>query len=537
MKIALAQLNYIIGDVEGNASKIIDSIKRAKEQQADIVLFAELALSGYPPLDLLTYPSFIKRCEDALQLIAKECNDIAALVGSPTINADIRGKNLYNSACFLANGKVEFVQHKALLPDYDIFDEYRYFEPFTTPRILNYKGKTIAIAICEDIWEVGEPSMYDHQPLEELSKHKPDFLLNIAASPFQYLKAEQRKEVLRKNATTYNLPIYYLNHVGAQTDLIFDGGSMYCNATGEIFQELPYFKEEVRIINTEAISLQPAQQKMERYEEALILGVRDFFKKQGFTKAVLGLSGGIDSALTATIACKALGAQNVLGVLMPSQYSSDHSIKDAEDLASNLGCQTYTLPIKDAFEAIEQTLKPPFEGTNPGLAEENIQARIRGLLLMGISNKLGHILLNTTNKSEAAVGYGTLYGDLCGGLSVLADVYKTEVFELCEFINRNEEIIPRNTITKAPSAELRPDQKDSDSLPEYPLLDAILQRFIEETESKEQIIAAGFDETVVNKVIRMVNLNEYKRFQTAPILRVSKKAFGNGRKMPLVGKL
>ncbi len=328
-----------------------------------------------------------------------------------------------------------------------------------------------------------------------------------------------------------------MNHVGAQTDLVFDGGSMYCNANGDVIQELPYFREEIRVIDTDAVSLQPEWSKMERIEEALVTGVRDFFRKQGFTKAVLGLSGGIDSALTAAIACKALGPANVLGVLMPSAYSSDHSIKDAEDLASNLGCNSYMLPIQDPFNSMLATLEKPFEGTDPGIAEENLQARIRGTLLMGISNKLGYILLNTTNKSEAAVGYGTLYGDLCGGLSVLADVYKTEVFELCRHINRDREIIPHNTMVKPPSAELRPDQKDSDSLPEYPVLDAILFRYIEQVESKELIVAAGFDVQVVEKVLRLVNGNEYKRFQTAPIIRVSRKAFGFGRKMPLVGRI
>ncbi len=537
MRIALAQLNYIVGDVEGNAERIINTINSAKDQQVDIVVFAELALCGYPALDLLTYPSFIDRCEKELARIASHCTGIASVVGAPTRNSDKRGKPLYNSACFLADGGLLFTQHKALLPDYDVFDEYRYFEPFEKPKILQYKDHKIAIAICEDIWEVGEVGLYDHLPLEELSKFKPDFLINIAASPFNTNQAEIRKEVVQKNATTYNLPIYYVNHVGAQTELVFDGGSLYCNAQGEIKQEMPYFHEEVRIIDTESTSLQAEQSKMQRIEEALILGVRDFFRKQGFTKAILGLSGGIDSALTAAIACKALGAANVLGVLMPSPYSSDHSIQDAEDLASNLGCASFRLPIEKPFTAFLETLAKPFEGTASGIAEENLQARIRGTLLMGISNKLGYILLNTTNKSEAAVGYGTLYGDLCGGLSVLADVYKTEIFELCKWINKEQEIIPHNTLVKPPSAELRPDQKDSDSLPEYPILDAILYRFIEGVESKTQIIDAGFDADVVNKVIKLVNQNEYKRWQTAPILRVSKKAFGNGRAMPLVGKL
>lgn len=536
MKVALAQLNYIIGDVEGNSRKIIDCIKQ-HTGKADILVFSELAVSGYPPQDLLTYPSFLDRCEAALRDIASHCIDIAVIVGCPTRSNSTRGKALFNSACFLAEGALQFTQQKSLLPDYDIFDEYRYFEPFSEPKMLEYKGKKIAIAICEDIWEVGTPSLYKRQPLEFEALQGADFLINIAASPFNHNQAALRRTVLRKNAQRYNLPVYYVNHVGAQTDLIFDGGSLYCNALGDIVHELAYFEEEIRVIEPETLTVQPEYSRLERMEKALVLGIRDFFQKQGFTKAILGLSGGIDSALTATLAVKALGAENVMGVLMPSAYSSDHSIKDAEDLARNLGCLSMKLPIGDAFDSYIEILKPAFEGTKPGLAEENLQARVRGTLLMAMSNKLGFILLNTTNKSEAAVGYGTLYGDLCGGLSVLADVYKTEVFELSRFQNRDRELIPTNSIVKPPSAELRPDQKDSDSLPEYPQLDSILLQYIEGVKSKEEIIKSGQPEEVVEKVIRLVNMNEYKRFQTAPILRVSQKGFGYGRKMPLVGKI
>lgn len=537
MKIALAQLNYIIGDVDGNADRIISAIDAAKEQQVDIIVFAELALCGYPPQDLLTYPHFIDKCELNLNRIAGHCQGIAAIVGAPTRNTSPRGKKLFNSACFLADGKLVFTQHKSLLPDYDIFDEYRHFEPFTSPEILHYQGHKIAIAICEDIWEVGEPSLYQKQPMEALTKLNPDFLINIAASPFNTQQRELRREVLLKNATKYNLPIYYVNHIGAQTDLIFDGGSMYCDAHGKILQELPYFKEEVRVIDVSQTSITPLQSKMERIEEALILGIRDFFRKQGFTQAIFGLSGGVDSALTAVLACKALGPHNVMAVLLPSDFSSEHSITDAEKLVSNLGCMSCLLPISNTFTVFQETLAEPFKGTPSGIAEENLQARIRGTLLMALSNKLGYILLNTTNKSEAAVGYGTLYGDLCGGLAVLADLYKTEVYDLCTWINRDSEIIPTNILVKPPSAELKPDQKDSDSLPEYAELDAILFRYIESVQSQEVIIEAGFSQATVEKVIKLVNQNEYKRFQTAPVLRVSQKAFGNGRKMPLVGRL
>ncbi len=537
MKIALAQLNYTIGDLDHNADVIIECINNAKSQGIDLMVFAELSLSGYPPQDLLTYPHFVEKCHEKLQLIASHCQGIAAIVGAPTKNTAPRGKKLYNSACFLYDGKIQFMQHKSLLPDYDVFDEYRHFEPNQNPQICTFKGKKIAITICEDLWEVGAPSLYQEQPMEKMSGKRPDFIINIAASPFNVNQIELRKAVLKKNALEYGIPIFYINHVGAQADIIFDGGSMYCDAEGNIQQELPYFKEEIRVIDTSKTSLQPVSTKLERIERALVLGIKDFFHKQRFTRALIGLSGGIDSALTAVLACKALGPENVLGVLMPSPYSSDHSVDDAEKLASNLGCISFRLPIIDPFTTLMQSLETPFEGTAPDITEENLQARIRGTLLMALSNKFGYILLNTTNKSEAAVGYGTLYGDLCGGLAVLADVYKTEVFELARHINRGKEIIPTNTITKAPSAELRPDQKDSDSLPEYAELDAILFRYIEQTESAEQIATAGFKKATVNKVLQMVNRNEYKRFQTAPILRVSQKAFGIGRRMPLVGKI
>ncbi len=537
MKIALAQLNYTIGDLDHNTSVILSCIETAKDGGADLIVFSELAICGYPPLDLLTHSHFIDQCEAKLNEIAAQCNGIAAIVGAPTKNKATRGKALFNSACFLADGKVKFVQHKSLLPDYDVFDEYRYFEPNTKPETFTYKGYKIALTICEDLWEVGEPTLYHKQPMEIMGSKAPDLIINIAASPFNTVQAEMRKAVLEKNAKRYGAPIYYVNHVGAQTDIIFDGGSLYCDEKGVIIQELPYFKEEIRIIDSETRNVLPALTKIERIERALMLGIRDFFHKQRFTHAVIGLSGGIDSAVTAALAVKVLGAEHVVGVLMPSPYSSQHSVDDAMKLAQNLGIESHTLPIGEMFSSFNDNLGAVFHGAPADVTEENLQARIRGTLLMALSNKFGYIVLNTTNKSEAAVGYGTLYGDLCGGLAVLADVYKTEVYELAHHLNKNGELIPNNTIVKAPSAELRPDQKDSDSLPEYPELDAILRLYIEQTRSAEQIIASGHKKETVTRVLTLVNRNEYKRFQTAPALRVSKKAFGSGRKMPLVGKI
>jgi NAD+ synthase (glutamine-hydrolysing) len=536
MKIALAQINYITGDITGNVSRIISEIEHCKQQGADLVVFAELAVSGYPALDMFEYPHFIEACDRAVEKIAAACRGIAAIIGAPVRNLEPRGKKLYNAACFLENGEVASVHHKLLLPDYDVFDEYRYFEPADKLHILHYQGKKIALTICEDMWEVGEPTLYDNQPLEILCRENPDFIINIAASPFNIHQAEFRKAVIRKNAARYALPIYYVNQVGAHTDIIFDGGSMYADREGNIIHELSYFQEETRLIDPAQTILQPRTDYIERIEQALVLGLKDYFGKMGFKKALIGLSGGIDSAVTAVLACKALGAGNVTGVLMPSPYSSGHSVKDAEDLVANLGCNSWKLPIEQPFNAFLQTLEEPFKGLDSGLAEENLQARIRGTLLMALSNKLGGILLNTTNKSEAAVGYGTLYGDMCGGIAVLGDVYKTDVFKLARHLNRDGELIPENTIVKPPSAELRPNQKDSDSLPEYEVLDPILKLHIEGREGKTAIVAEGYPEATVDKVLRLVHINEYKRFQAPPILRMTSKAFGSGRKMPLVAK-
>lgn len=542
MKIALSQLNYHIGNFESNEKKVIDSIRAAKNLRADLVVFAELAVSGYPPRDFLEFDDFITKCLESVNRIAAECQGIAAIIGCPSKNPETKGKDLFNSAFFLAEGKIISVHHKSLLPNYDVFDEYRYFEPNIVYQTVDFKGKRLAITICEDIWNIGDDLLYRGNPMDELYKQKPNIIINIAASPFHYDQAKIRKNIFLQNVSKYKLPLFYVNHVGAQTELLFDGGSQVINSSGVIVEELCYFSEDLKIYDLEEIEklkLQPEFREVSKVSlihDALVMGIKNYFTKFGFTKAILGLSGGIDSAVTLALAVEALGKENVRSVLLPSGYSSSHSITDAEGLAKNLGSPYDVIRINDAVQSLNLTLDPLFRKLPEGIAEENIQARIRGLILMALSNKFGYILLNTSNKSEAAVGYGTLYGDMNGGLSVLGDVYKTEVFELARYINREKEIIPENTITKPPSAELRPGQKDSDSLPDYKILDAILLQYIEHRKGPNDLIGMGFDEATVRRVLKMVNTNEYKRFQTPPILRISPKAFGMGRRMPIVGK-
>lgn len=547
MKIALAQLNYHIGNFESNTEKIISAIEKSKKENVDLVVFSELAICGYPPKDLLERKDFIERTQDALQKVAEACTDIAAVVGGPSINPNTKGKNLYNSAFFISNGKVESIHNKTLLPNYDIFDEYRYFEPNTEFSLVEYKGKKIAITVCEDLWEkqptdnnFAKSELYTISPMEELNKLNPDFVVNIAASPFSYNQQDLRTNILKSNIERYNLPVIYVNQIGAHTELIFDGDSMVLNSKGDVACRLKYFEEDYQVVDMNEIedkAIEIAEvDYIEKIHDALVLGLKDYFGKMGFKQATLGLSGGIDSAVTVVLAERALGKENVRVLLMPSEFSSDHSIKDAVDLAENLGIEYEIVNIQEIFSEFQKALKPSFGDLPFNVAEENIQARIRGTLVMGLSNKFGHILLNTSNKSEAAVGYGTLYGDMNGGLSVLGDVYKTDVFKMAWFMNKDKEIIPVNTIVKPPSAELRPDQKDSDSLPDYDVLDGILYRYIEKNMSSKEIIADGFEKQTVEKAIRLVNMNEYKRFQTPPILRVSSKAFGFGRKIPLVAK-
>lgn len=542
MKIAVAQLNYHIGNFEGNLKSMLAATATAKTQGADIVVFGELAVTGYPPRDFLEFDDFIRRSEEVVNELAKAANGIAIVVGAPCRNPKIEGKDLFNSAYFLADGKIRHVQHKTLLPTYDIFDEYRYFEAATEFNLVEYKGKKIALTVCEDIWNVGnENPLYTICPLDELNKQNPDFILNLSASPFSYNHAENRIHVLKANVQRYGKPMFYVNHVGAQTEIIFDGGSIVMSPDGQVFEELPYFEECVKTYDLDevqkgGIHRVQTKDKMTLIHNALITGIRNYFGKLGLKKAILGLSGGIDSAIVAVLAQRALGSENVRVLLMPSQFSSDHSINDARKLAQNINIQYDIIFIEEVYNAYLHSLKPLFAGTKFELTEENLQARIRGMLLMAMSNKFGAILLNTSNKSESAVGYGTLYGDMAGGLAVIGDVYKTEIFELARFMNKDGEVIPENIINKPPSAELRPDQLDSDSLPPYDILDAVLFQYIEKRQGPKELVAMGFDEALVHRVLKMVNQNEFKRAQFAPVLRVSSKAFGMGRRMPIVGK-
>jgi len=548
MKIVLAQLNYHIGNLTENAAKIIAIIENAKNQNADLVVFSEIAVCGYIPHDLLEQRDFVNETIATAEKIAVHCTGIAAIVGCPTINKNGKGKHLFNSALFMCDGIIKDTIHKTLLPTYDIFDEYRYFEPNDSFHLIDYKNHKIAVTICEDLWDEQEnqtefvnEKLYKLSPLKTLSNLGAELVINIAGSPFSYNQADLRKNILIKNAANYNLPIIYVNQVGAQTEVVFDGGSLVLNNKGQILSELAYFNEDTRLIDISENSynntiLSNEASKIEKIHNALVLGIKDYFGKMKFTKAVLGMSGGIDSAVTLALAAEALGNRNVHALLMPSRFSSKGSVDDSVDMLKRLNSSYDIISIEDMYMQCLGSLHDHLPKDAPGIAGENLQARIRGLMLMAYSNRYGHILLNTSNKSEAAVGYTTLYGDMSGGLSVLGDVYKTDVYALSELVNRSQEIIPRNIITKAPSAELRYDQKDSDSLPEYPLLDSILFEYIERKKSPSEIISAGFDEAIVRKVIHLVDSNEYKRFQAPPIIRVSSKAFGFGRRMPLVAK-
>lgn len=550
MKIAIAQHNYHVGNITANTKKIIESIETAKSKSADIVIFSELAVCGYPPQDLLEQKGFIELAQKAINNIVLHTKGITAIVGAPSINNSEEGKRLYNSAYILQNEQIKKIVHKSLLPTYDIFDEYRYFEPNDVPETVEINGHSIAVTICEDIWDeqpVDQPfaqsRLYKKAPMKKLISNQPELIINMAASPFSYNQEEKRKDILKRNAYEYQLPLIYVNQTGANTDIIFDGASKVVNSNGEIVAQLKRFEEDFQLVSLQRVDkMKPLKSieddsRIRQIHNALVLGIRDYFEKSGFKKAVLGLSGGIDSALVAAIAADALGGKNVHGLLMPSKFSSDHSVKDAEQLAQKLGMTYDIVPIKEIYTSISKAMQPIFPADNKfDVTEENMQARSRGLLLMAYSNKYGSMLLNTSNKSEAAVGYSTLYGDTNGGLSPIGDVYKTDVYALCRLINSQEEIIPWHTINKPPSAELRPDQQDSDSLPEYDVLDKMLFEFIERKQSIDDIIKQGFKSDDVRKVTRLVNMSEYKRFQFPPILRVSSKAFGLGRRYPIVAK-
>lgn len=543
MKIALAQINYHIGNFASNQQKIVERIRQAEKAGVDLVVFAELAISGYPPRDFLEFEDFVNRCNKSISEIATHCTKTAAIIGTPVFNSNKKGKPLYNAAAFLADGKIRQYIYKTLLPNYDIFDEYRYFEPNKTFGVVNFKGKKIALNICEDLWNVQDNPLYTINPMDEVMTYQPDFIINIAASPFNYHQIDIRTEVLRRNAHRYQLPLFYVNHVGAQTELLFDGGSLVMDRAGNILDEMNYFEEDFQVYELDDIvdgkqirGITNSRDEIAMIHDALVMGIKNYFGKLGFSKAILGLSGGIDSAVTAVLAARALGNENVYNVLMPSRFSSDHSVHDAIKLARNLGMPFDNISIEKTFEALLDSLSPYFQNKPFDITEENLQARARGVILMALSNKHGYILLNTSNKSEAAVGYSTLYGDMNGGLSVLGDVYKTQVFKLARYINREREIIPENIITKPPSAELRNNQRDTDSLPDYESLDEILYQYIELRKGPHEIIESGFDEKLVKRILKLVNTSEYKRYQTPPILRISSKAFGMGRRMPIVAR-
>ncbi len=542
MKIALAQLNFIIGDLAGNMMKMRETIDLAKKNDTDLVVFSELSICGYIPKDMLNYESFVRRCTDAVSELASYCNGIGVIIGAPVPSGLKKGKKLYNAAHLIYDGKVQKTIHKSLLPTYDIFDEYRYFEPGGKTHTVEFKGVRIALTICEDLWNLDEPMLYSRTPMDDLIAEKPDLMINISGSPYSYNHVDDRKGRMKYNALHYNLPLIYVNQVGGNTDILFDGGSMFIDNKGVVAKELRYFEEDLQFINwdKDARLEKDEQEHHDRdiglMHDAIVMGIRDYFNKMGFKRAILGSSGGIDSALVNTLAVEAIGKENVTSVLMPSKYSSKGSITDAEMLANNLGNRYTILPIADMVSSVESILSSEFKDLPADVTEENIQARCRGLLLMAMSNKFHAILLNTSNKSETAVGYSTLYGDMCGGLSPIGDLYKTQIYEMARYINRNMEIIPESIIKKAPSAELRPGQKDSDSLPEYDLLDKILEFYVEDQYGWEEIIDFGFDKDIVTKVVQLVDRNEYKRYQAPPILRISHKAFGPGRQMPLVAK-
>ncbi|MEL6496780.1 MAG: NAD+ synthase [Cyanobacteria bacterium J06623_7] len=550
MKIAIAQLNPTIGDITNNAQHIIDAAKNAAEQNVRLLLTPELSLCGYPPRDLLLYPGFVELMSQELKAIALQLPEsIAVLVGTVETNpqaAEKGQKPLYNSMALLDGGEIKQVFHKRLLPTYDVFDEDRYFEPGYEANYFTLDDTKIGVSICEDLWNDEQfwgKRSYEVNPIEELAQLGVDVIVNLSASPYTVGKQQLREAMLHHAATSYHQPVLYVNQVGGNDDLIFDGNSVAFNPDGEIICRAKSFETDLVVVDltnltsvAPQLSLKVDQDSNAEIYRALVLGVKDYARKCGFKRAILGLSGGIDSALVAAIASKALGAENVLGVLMPSPYSSGHSVSDALDLVDNIGINSQKLEIKPAMSAYDQILDPMFAGTEFGIAEENIQSRIRGNLLMAIANKFGYLLLSTGNKSEMAVGYCTLYGDMNGGLAVIADVPKTRVFALCRWLNHNQEVIPHNIITKPPSAELKPDQKDSDSLPPYEVLDNILERLICQHQSSSEIIAAGHDSEVVNKILKLVTRAEFKRRQAPPGIKITDRAFGTGWRMPIASR-
>ncbi len=548
MKITIAQINPIIGDLPANAEKILEVAKQAADGKVNLLLTPELSLCGYPPRDLLLNPGFVEAMGITLQQLAKDLPaNLAVLVGTVELNSKAHlngGKALYNSIALLRYGKVKQVFHKRLLPTYDVFDEHRYFEPGLQANYFTLNDVKIGVTICEDLWNDEEffgKRSYSINPISDLSNLGVNLVVNLSASPYTQGKQSFRETMLKHSAVRFDKPIIYVNQVGGNDDLIFDGRSFALNRRGELTCRACGFDTDLLQLEFDGkkqdliVSSIAADYECEDEEiwQALVLGVRDYLRKCRFSKVVLGLSGGIDSSIVAAIATAALGKENVLGVLMPSPYSSESSIKDANDLAVNLGIKTTKLPIGELMKSYDNTFSELFANTEFGLAEENIQSRIRGNLLMALSNKFGYLLLSTGNKSEMAVGYCTLYGDMNGGLAVISDVPKTRVYSLCHWLNRNREIIPQNVLTKAPSAELKPNQTDQDSLPDYEILDDVLQRLINEHQSAAQIITAGYDAATVIRIIQMVARAEFKRRQAPPGIKITDRAFGTGWRMPI----
>ena len=537
MKIGIGQINPTIGDFSGNVERLLNAYRKCVEGGADLVVTPELAIPGYPPRDMVYRSGFVDGNLEALQNLTRQTGSVPLITGFVDFSKEDAGAPFVNAAAVLQDGEVQHVVLKCLLPTYDVFDEARYFQPGCEVEPVEIAGKKIGITICEDIWsEDYLPSkLYVKNPPEELVKKGAEIILNLSASPYHQGKAIVREEMMGALCRDLGVPIIYANSVGGNDQLVFDGHSAVIGKSGKLLHRLPGFEEAVEVVDLGGDKSVVADwpESMAEISAALTLGVKDYMRKCGFEKAVIGLSGGIDSALTAVIAVQAIGAENVLGVSMPSQFSSEGSVDDAVALADFLGIQCEQIPIQKVFEALKDEVRPVFGDRPEDVAEENMQARIRGVMLMSISNKLGYLLLTTGNKSELAVGYCTIYGDMCGGLAVISDLPKTTVFELSRWLNREEEVIPWNTINKPPSAELRPDQKDQDSLPEYDVLDAILERYVERQLSVAEIIADGYDEEVVAWVARAVDINEWKRFQAAPGIRVSSKAFGMGRRYPI----
>ncbi len=541
MKIALAQINTTVGDIEGNGRKIHEAIEKAKLLKADLVVFSEMTITSYPPRDLLEKDSFVEDNLRKLDEVADWSQKIGVICGFVDRNQTGTGKGLFNAAAVLYEGKILLRQHKSLLPSYDVFDEARYFEPARKREILKFRERGLAISICEDVWndkDFWKRRLYSIDPAEELVRKGGEILINISASPYSMGKFLLRQRMLSEIARKYRRPLIYVNQVGGNDELIFDGASFAMDVEGELAAQCRDFEEDLVVYDTEKQGgpVHPVSDQEASIFKALVMGTRDYSEKCGFKKVILGLSGGIDSALTAVIAVKALGKSNVLAVMMPSQYSSEGSLQDGKKLAKNLGIEYRVIPIERIFQSYQNSLKEIFRGKKPDVAEENIQARIRGNLLMAISNKFGYLVLTTGNKSETAVGYSTLYGDMAGGLAVISDVPKTLVYRLARYANREREVIPEAIIEKAPSAELRPNQQDEDSLPPYSILDGILKAYVEDNLNPQDIVSLGYSPELVNEIIRRVDANEFKRRQAVPGIRVTSKAFGMGRRLPIAQK-